>query len=165
METLRLPPEIIENIFLHLDTQTLASCALADSHLADIVYSSHFLDEYCRTSLYCSWITYADIYNAPIAVPYEFWFWLYTTMKLETTGETNLIFHNKHLTKIGTFRHMFIMWLMCGLRPSFMYSHTLMYELYPLPETVTQLYQQTNHLSTPVNDVLMKIFLALYYIR
>ncbi|KAI8793647.1 hypothetical protein BgiBS90_006636 [Biomphalaria glabrata] len=161
MEILRLPPEIIENIFLHLDTQTLASCALADSHLADIVYSSHFLDEYCRTSLNCSWITSADIYNAPIAVPYEFWFWLYTTMKLENTGETNLIFHNQHLTKIGTFRHMFIMWLMCGLRPSFMYSHTLMYELYPLPETVTQLYRQTNHLSTSVNDVLMKIFLAL----
>ncbi|KAH9487520.1 hypothetical protein Btru_055438 [Bulinus truncatus] len=161
MEILRLPPEIIEKIFLHLDTQALASCALADSRLADIIYSSHFLDEYCRTSLSCSWITAADVYNASIAVPYEFWFWVYTAMKLENTDQANLIFHNKHLTKIGTFRHMFIMWLLCGLRPSFMYSHTLMYELYPLPDTVDHIFKQTFHPTAPVNNVLVKIFLAL----
>ena len=82
MDLRRFPLEILERIFLHLDTQALAALALADSHLANIVYSSHFLDDYCRTSLSCSWVTAADVCNACISVPYEFWFWAHTTIKV-----------------------------------------------------------------------------------
>lgn len=80
---------------------------------------------------------------------------------MEDSGQANVIFHNKYLTKIGTFRHMFIMWLMCGLRPSFMYSHTLMYQLYPLPERVSQVFELSEHPEPLVSDTLMKIFLGL----
>ena len=82
MDIRRFPLEILERILLHLDTQALAAIALADSYLANIVYSSQFLDQYCRTSLSCSWVTAADVCNACISVPYEFWFWAHTTIKV-----------------------------------------------------------------------------------
>ncbi|BFZ02122.1 hypothetical protein BsWGS_05162 [Bradybaena similaris] len=162
MEILKLPPEIIENIFLHLDTQALCCCALANSHLANIVYSTHFLDLYCRATLSSSWVTAADVCNMALAVPFEFWFWVYTTVKLQDNYQASVIFHNKYLTKIGTLRHMYIQWLISGLRKDFIYSHSLMYQVYPLPDTVNDLFELLKEpVPEIINNTLLKIFIGL----
>lgn len=101
MEILNLPPEVIERIFVHLDTQALTACALADSHLANIIYSSHFLDLYCRKSLCCNWITVADVCKATIAVPYEFWFWVYNTIKVNPIFPNLMLYWNQILFVYG----------------------------------------------------------------
>ncbi|RUS84873.1 hypothetical protein EGW08_007342 [Elysia chlorotica] len=161
MDIRRFPLEILERILIHLDTQALASIALADSYLANIVYSSHFLDEYCRTSLSCSWVTAADVCNACISVPYEFWFWAHTTIKAEDLGNMSVYFHNRYLTKIGTLKHMYIMWLTSGLRPSLMYSYSLMHRMYTLPDTVDQVFGVGEGLCRTIKDCLVKVFLGL----
>ncbi|GFO41047.1 hypothetical protein PoB_006755200 [Plakobranchus ocellatus] len=155
------PIEILEKIFLHLDTQALAASALSDSYFADIIYSSHFLDEYCRTSLSCTWVTAADVCNACISVPYEFWFWVHTTIKTEDSRNSSVYFHNRYLTKIGTLKHMYIMWLTCGVRPSRMYSYSLIHELYSLPYTVDEVFGVSEQPSSAIKDCLVKIFLGL----
>ena len=82
MDLISLPPEIIELILLGLDIQDLAACALVDDHLEKIVYSRHFLDEYCRHTFGCSWLTIEDVCNMYIPEPNEFWTWVYNTVKV-----------------------------------------------------------------------------------
>ncbi|BFZ20572.1 hypothetical protein BsWGS_23611 [Bradybaena similaris] len=82
-------------------------------------------------------------------------------MKLEDTGQASVIFPNTYLTKIGTFTHMFVMWLISGLRPDYLYSHALMYQPYHLPETVSKVFEL---IEQPVPDsinTLVKIFSSL----
>ncbi|XP_005089726.1 uncharacterized protein LOC101862986 [Aplysia californica] len=162
MDFVSLPPEIIEKIFLQLDTQALAACALVDECLAKLIYGRHFLDEYCRKTFCCSWLTAQDVHDVDIAVPFEFWFWVYETVKAQDAHHGTVIYQSKYLTKIGTLKHLFIMWLMCGHRSSFIDSHALMNVLYPLPHTVHDVFDSKCKQPEPfIIDTLMKIFFSL----
>lgn len=161
MDIRLFPLEILERIFLHLDTQALAAISLADPSLDNIVYSSHFLDYYCRKSFSCSWVTAADVCNACISVPYTFWFWTHTTIKVEDEENTNVRFPKRYLSKIGTLKHMYTMWLTCGLRPSCMYSHSLVSQLYSLPDNVDRVFDVGEAPCKTVRDCLLKVFLGL----
>lgn len=53
---------------------------------------------------------------------------------------------------------MYIMWLMCGTRSSWLYSHSVMYQMYSLPPSVDSVLKGTTQ---HVKDILMKIFWSL----
>lgn len=57
---------------------------------------------------------------------------------------------------------MYATWLMGGLRPSFMYSHLMMFEFYSVPLHVKDILRLLGHpLPSMVNDTLVKLFIAL----
>ena len=56
---------------------------------------------------------------------------------------------------------MFIMWLTCGLRPSLMYSYSLINELYTLPDTVGEVFVADEAPCQIIKDCLVKVFLGL----
>lgn len=160
MDLTVLPPEILEIILLKLDTQSLASCALVDECLEKIIYSHRFLDEYCRVTFNCSWLTAQDVNEWNISLPYEFWYWTYETVKTLDVHHGPIFLQGSYLTKIGVLKHLFFMWLTGGKRSGFMDSHTLMNVLYPLPNNIYSLFKRENKLPEPlVIDSLMKVFL------
>lgn len=162
MDLMSLPLEIAEVILLKLDIQDLAACALVDDHLEKLIYSRHFLDKYCRATFGCTWLTVKDVCNLQISNPYEFWFWVYETVKVPDLHHGHIILQSSHLTKIGTLKHLFFMWLMSGHRSSFIDSHTLMNILYPLPQKIQDIYGSKAAMPDSfIVDTLMKIFMWL----
>jgi len=162
MDLISLPPEIIELILLGLDIQDLAACALVDDHLEKIVYSRHFLDEYCRHTFGCSWLTIEDVCNMYIPEPNEFWTWVYNTVKVQDLHHGPFVLPSNYLTKISTLKHLFFIWLISGHRSTYIDSHTLMNILYPIPKNVEDIYVTKSEMPERfIIDTLLKVFMWL----
>lgn len=83
MDIFQLPLEIVERILLCLDVQDLAACSVADLQFAEIIYSNHFLDDYCRSCFDCALLNISDITSADVSEIFEFWHLVYVTMKVK----------------------------------------------------------------------------------